>query len=181
MCLPLLAAIPAAIGSIGSAIGGAVSSIGIGGALSAAGTVASAAGSIMAGQQQKAAADQQAKLLDRQAVLTTEQGNYEQARKQDEINKITGTQIAGIAGSGVNFDGSPTDVITSSASQGALDMGAIRYGSQINASNLSYQASLARQSGQAASTAGFIGAAGGLLGGLGNLGVKLGQPYGARA
>jgi hypothetical protein len=141
-------------------------------AASLAGTAMSAAGAIQQGNAQKAAADAQAASYNRQAVMARQQGEYQVARQQDQIDKTIGTQIALTSGSGVDLSGSPSDVIGSTASDGALSTSTTRYGATVQASNLAYQARLARQSGQAAQQAGMIGAAGGILGGLGNFGTS---------
>lgn len=172
MCAPLLAAVPAAFASFSSAMGT------IGTVASLAGTGLSAVGAIQQGNAAKASADAQAALDTRQATMTTLQGEYQAQRQQDKINQVTGSQIAGISGSGVDISGSPSDVIASSASEGALDVEAIRYGAKANSQNLVYQGQVARQSGQSAQTAGYLGAAGGLLGGLAKLGTQLYKPYG---
>lgn len=146
---------------------------------SLAGTAMSAYGSIAAGNAQKSQADAQAQLDTRQAVMTGQQGEYQAARKQDEINKNTGAQIAAVSGSGVDISGSPTDVISSSVSEGALDTSAIRYGAKINSDNLMYQAVTSRQAGQAAQQAGVIGAVSSVIGGIGQLGAGKGPQAGA--
>ena len=169
MCFPLLAAIPAALGGMASTIG-TVASV--------AGTAVSAVGAIAGGQAAQSQADQQAALYRQQAQQTLSQGEYEAGRKQDEINKTMGTQVALTGGSGVNLDGSPSDVIGSTASEGALDTSAIRYGARVNANNLKYQAGVSRAQGQNAATSGFLSAGGTLFGGLGQLGTRLGRPYG---
>ncbi|MDQ0392193.1 hypothetical protein [Labrys monachus] len=139
-------------------------------ATSLAGTALSAYGSIAAGNAQKAAADAQAAADNRQASMALQQGEYQADRKQDEINRTIGSQIASTAASGLDLSGSPSDVIASTASEGALDTSAMRYGARVQADNLIYQGKLARQGGQVAEQAGAIGAAGGLLGGLGKFG-----------
>lgn len=172
MCFPALAAIPAAFAGISSAMGT------IGTVASLAGTGLSAVGAIQQGNAAKASADAQAALDTQQATMTTLQGEYQAQRQQAKVNQVTGSQIAGVSGSGVDLTGSPSDVIASSASQGALDVEAIRYGAKVNSNNLMYQADVARQGGSAAQTAGYLGAAGGALGGLARLGTQLGRPYG---
>lgn len=158
MCLPFLAAIPAAISSAAGTIGTVTSLIGTG---------LSAVGSIAQGNAAKAQADAQAKALNQQASTTVQAGEYQAARKQDEIDQTMGTQIAMGGASGFDLTGSPSDAIASTASQGALDTEAIRWNAKSQAQNLNYQANLTRQSGSQAKTAGYIGAFSNVVGGLG--------------
>lgn len=144
-------------------------------------TAMSAFGAIQQGNAAKAQADAQANNDDRQAVMTLQQGQYQAGRKQDEINQTEGKQVALTSGSGVDLSGSPSDVISSTASEGALDTSAIRYGAQVNASNLQYAGANARIAGQNAQTGGYLGAVGVGIGGIGALGnqyARLGRPYG---
>ena len=148
MCPPLLALIPAGIG---------------------------AAGTILSGQAQSAQAKAQAAAYDRQALMTRQQGEYQAQRKQEEIDRTTAQQIADVASSGFTFDGSPSDVIGSTASTGALDTSAIRRSANIQAADLTYQGQLSRINGKNALTGSILGAAGGILGGLSKLGNSFGK------
>lgn len=167
MCLPFLAAIPAAIGSAASAIGSAVSGIGIGTAASLVGTGLSAVGSIAQGQSAKAQADAQAKGLEQQASYEQQAGEYQAARKKDEVDQVMGTQVAQAGSSGFDLTGSPSDAVSSTASQGQMDIDAIKTNALGQAQNLRYQARVTRASGSAAQTAGYIGAFTNLASGLG--------------
>lgn len=135
-----------------------------------AATAVSAAGSVMAGMMGQSQAKAQAAAQQRQASLEMAQGNYAAGRKQDEINAITGRQIAGTLESGVTLSGSPTDVITSTASEGALDTSAIRWGAKTRADTFNYEAQLSKIQGQNAMAGGIMSGIGSLVGGLGKLG-----------
>jgi len=134
------------------------------------GTAVSAAGSIAAGQAQRAQADAQAEAYRLQADQTARQGMYQADRQKEQVNQQIGQQTAQIAGSGVSFSGSPSDVIGSTASSGQLDHDAILYGAKVNSNNLQYQAKLSEISGKNAATGGYLSAAGSVFGGLGNIG-----------
>ncbi len=144
-----------------------MSGIGLGTAASLVGTGLSAVGSIAQGNAAKAQADAQAKALNQQAVTTVQAGEYQAARKQDEIDQVMGTQVAMGGASGVDLTGSPSDAIASTASQGALDTEAIRWNAKSQAQNLQYQANLTRRSGSQAQKAGYIGAFTNLVSGIG--------------
>lgn len=131
-----------------------------------------AASSVMGGMMQQSQAKAQAAAYDRQSVMTLKQGEYEAGRKVDEVNAITGRQVALTGGSGVTLEGSPTDVIGSTASEGQMDIGAIRWGAKTKADTLAYQGRLERIQGQNAMAGGVLGGIGSLVGGLGKLGAS---------
>ena len=177
MCPPLLAAVPAAIGTAASAAASAASTAGFGTIAGLAGTGLSAYGAIQQGNARKAAADAQAAAYNQQAVSTLQQGQYEAQRKQEDIDRTMGTYIAQAAGSGIDLSSnSLTDGVAGIASNGALDVGAIQNNHLAQARNLVYQGQLARQGGQADQQAGVIGAFGSAVDGL----TKLGLPYGGQ-
>ncbi|WP_448950593.1 hypothetical protein [Labrys neptuniae] len=175
MCPPLFAAIGAGVASAASAVSG----IGLSGLASIAGTGLSAIGAIQQGNAAKAQADAQADAYRRQALIESQTGEYQAQRRQDQINSTIGTQTALVGGSGVNFDGSPSDVIGSTASEGALDTSAIRWNAKNQADTLGYQAKLANIQGKNAQTGSYLSAAGNLFSGLGKLGTQLGKPWGS--
>lgn len=121
---------------------------------------------------QQSQAKAQAAAYDRQANMTRMQGEMEAQRKQDEINQVTGQVIAGTGGSGVRLEGSPSDVIKSTASEGAMDIGTIKWNARTAADTLAYKGRLSRQEGQNAMAGGIVGAAGSLIGGIGEAGGK---------
>lgn len=136
----------------------------------ALGTAVSMAGAIQQGSAAKAQADAQADAYRRQALIETQTGEYQAARRQDQVNNTMGTQTALVGGSGVTLDGSPSDVISSTASEGALDTSAIRWNARNQADTLNYQAKLSNISGKNAQTGSYFNAAGSLFGGLGQIG-----------
>ncbi|MGJ4857072.1 hypothetical protein ACN6KF_003056 [Labrys sp. La1] len=129
-----------------------------------------AVGAIQQGSAAKAQADAQADAYRRQALIETQTGEYQAARRQDQVNNTMGTQTALVGGSGVTLDGSPSDVISSTASEGALDTSAIRWNARNQADTLNYQAKLSNISGKNAQTGSYFNAAGSLFGGLGQIG-----------
>jgi hypothetical protein len=167
MCPPLFAAIGAGIASAASAVGSAVSGIGLGTAASLVGTGLSAVGSIAQGQAAKAQSDAQAKGLEQQASYEQQAGEYQAARKNDEVQGVMGTQVAQGGASGFDLTGSPSDAISSTASQGQMDIDAIKTNALGQAQNLRYQANVTRAAGRSAQTAGYIGAFTNLASGIG--------------
>lgn len=150
------------------------------------GTAVSAMGSIASGQAAKAQADAQAAADRQQADQTLKQGQYQADRKGEEINQKIGEQTAQIGGSGVTTSGSPSDVVSSTASSGSLDRSAILYGAKVNSDDLRYQGQLAKQQGRNAVTGSYFSAAGNLFSGLGSMAkmydpnkTMLGQGFGS--
>lgn len=159
MCLPALAAIPAAVGAAGGlSTVATIASTGLGvfGALQQA-SAASAAAKIQQ-QQYK----QQAEFEGRQANLEQMKGGYEARRRGEQLSNLAGQQRGQFAAAGVSLAGSPTDVIIDSQAEGALDLAALRFGTDIRTDNLRYSAGVASQNaaaaGQAAKTAWTTGA-----------------------
>lgn len=134
----------------------------------------SAVGSVFGGMQAAQQSRAQAQLLDRQAQMTFQQGEYQAGKTQDNVDRTIGQQIAAVGGSGVTLAGSPTDVIASTASEGALDTGAIRWGARVNAQNFEYQAAQERRNATSQVIGGVLGGAGQLATGF----TRIGQPYG---
>ena len=159
-------------------------------AFTVASALASSLGAVVSGQAQSAAmrakADQyrtQAQLDNRQANLTQIQGQYEQRRKTEQLDNAISGQRAGYAAQGVDMSGTASDVIVNSRREGALDIDAIRYGTDVKSSNLRYSSAInqtnaiaADNAASAAETATIIGAitpligAGAKLAGVPNLG-----------
>ena len=119
MCLPAIAPIFGLIGSVVSGIG--------------------------AMQQAKAAAaseQAQADARRRQALIDQDSGAYKAQQQQRQVDRVLGKQRAGFLSSGISLSGSATDVIEESAMEGALDVAAIRWISQVSADNERYNAKI---------------------------------------
>lgn len=150
-----------------------------------ASTAISAAGSVMGGMMARSQASAQSAAYKRQANMELLQGEYQAQRKQDEINQLTGQQIAGTAASGVQLEGSPTDVIRSTVSEGAMDVGTIKWNARTASDTLKYKADLSDIEGKNAMAGGIMGGVGSLVSGLGKMGSQakkgtyLGNVFGA--
>lgn len=138
-------------------------------ALGIAGTAISAFGSIAQGVQQQQMANMQAKAYEQQAQADAQASAYEAQQERRRQNLLAANARAQVGASGVALSGSPTEVLTANARQGALDIEAIRYGSQLRQNSLKTQADISRFSGKQAKTAGFINAGSNLVSGLSNL------------
>jgi len=148
------------------------------------GTVASTAMSMMGAQQQAKAQEEaalrqaeqhraQSELQARQAVIGQTTAGYEQRRKSEQIDQVQARQRNIYGTTGLTIDGSPMDVMADTASEGALDVAAIQWNSELKASNNNFEAQISQfnsdTSVKAAKTArqtGNINAASALVGGL---------------
>lgn len=126
----------------------------------------SAAGSIASGMAAKNQADAQAQAYRNQANTVRDQGAYEAQRQNEQAQAAMGQGINIANASGFTLEGSPSDVLTTNASNAALDQGQILWNSKKQASDLNYQAQLSEIQGKNAMTGAMIGAAGSALGGL---------------
>ena len=117
------------------------------------GGLVSGIGSAMGAAQQAAAYRAQAQLHERQAAAEREKGSYDARRVTDKAKAVVGMQIANYSANGLQIDGSPADVIVSSAKDAALDVAAVRYGAAIREGNEKYQAKIERMNASSASAA----------------------------
>lgn len=90
----------------------------------------------------RAQAKGQAEMDRRQAGIEATAGAYKANRTQDEIDRTIGSQRAGFSANGIGLSGSAADTIASTAEEGALDVGAIRWNSKLVGDNLRYKAKL---------------------------------------
>lgn len=115
------------------------------------GGVVSGVGAAMGAMSQKASYEAQAKFEKRQARLEMEAGGYKAARTQEEVERVLGSQRAGFAASGIALSsGSAIDVASDSATEGALDVAAIRWNSKLAADNLRYKSKVSEMNARAA-------------------------------
>jgi hypothetical protein len=158
--MAFLAAIPAMIGIGGAAAGGAAA-VGAGAAAVGATTVASTAltaatwiglagtalslvGTIVDTKQQYGAAQAQEQGAKLEAKQIMEQATENTRRRRVEADSFTSSQIARLGASGVDFMGSPLDVIFNDSARGELAARDIMYEGGQAAQGKAYEAKLAR-------------------------------------
>lgn len=120
-------------------------------------------GAVVQGIGAKAGVDQEAANLrsqqeaqKRQAGIQQTTGAYRAARKQEEVQRVLGQNRAAYSGSGVALSGSAADVIADSATEGELDVQAIRWNSGMEADTQRHNAKVSGASAKAVqSTAGL--------------------------
>lgn len=88
--------------------------------------------------------DMQAAGYERDIAAETETSAYEIARTQDEVDRGAGRQRAGFAANGIALSGSAADVLHETAIEGALDVEAIRWNSDVKIGNLKYAQKVAK-------------------------------------
>lgn len=138
-------------------------------------------GSVVQGFGAKAASDQEAANLQaqsdaqkRQAALTQTTGAYKAQRKQEEVQRVLGQNRAAFSASGVALSGSPELVIEDSATEGALDVAAIRWNSGMEADTQRTNSRVSAASSAATKAAGPIAFLTPVLGGVAKFGSSFG-------
>lgn len=89
--------------------------------------------------------DMQAAGYERDIDAETQSSAYDIARTQDAIDRAAGTQRAGFAANGIALSGSAADVLHETAIEGALDVEAIRWNSDVKIGSLRYARDVAKK------------------------------------
>lgn len=143
--------------------------------LGAAGQMQQAQATASAQNYNAQVADMNAKISERRAKDAIERGGIEEQKKRQQVQQVLGKQQAAFAANGVDVAyGSPLDTIVDSSVLGELDALTIRtntyreaYEYRVDAANKRSSATLSRMNADAATTGGYLGAAGTILGGAG--------------
>ena len=120
--------------------------------------------------------DMNARISDQRARDALERGKLDEQRKRMEVAQFKGRQQAAMASNGVDLSfGSPLDALVNTAVLGEVDALTVRsnaareaYGYKVDAVNKRADATLNRMNADSAKTAGYLDAAGTLLGGIGD-------------
>lgn len=145
------------------------------------GGVLSGIGAMAQANAAAANAEAQAAMQERQALIERTTGSYKAERQAEKIKQIEGNQRANYAASGLALTGSPQDIIEDSATQGALDIAAIRWNSRLNADNLNYSAKVSRMNASNARAAAPIAFLTPVIGSVARFGGSFGGGMGATA
>nr|WP_319485666.1 hypothetical protein [uncultured Cohaesibacter sp.] len=122
------------------------------------GAIIGAAASVMQGAMAAQSANAQAAVYDRQAQMERDKGEYEAGLQDKALTRTLGKNRATALANGLALVGTPADVIADNAVEGALDVQAIRYGAEVNATNYEMQADVSRMQGRQAMAGGVFGA-----------------------
>ena len=126
-------------------------------AVGVAGAVVQGAAAASARNTEASNYDSRANLQDRQSDIEKKTGEYQAQRLEERVSRIIGDQRATYASNGIALSGSAADVVEESALEGALDAEAIRWNSDLAASNYQLEAKVSRNN--AAATRGSAGSA----------------------
>lgn len=128
--------------------------------LMVAATAVTAVGAISSGMAASDAAERNAAINARNAEIATQQGNAD-AAQQKRINELRmGSIRAGYGASGVGAEGSPLDVLASSAAQGELDVQNIKYNASLKSMGYTDNAGADQARASGAMSSGIYNAAG---------------------
>lgn len=144
---------------------------------------ASAAGSLFSGFSSYQNGKANAAALEVQAKNREEKAKFDVERADNKFQRVQGTARNVAAASGIDVK-SFYDVLADNAAESALEKEAIRYGAELDVSNLKSQAAASRKNGTAALVGGAIGAVSAVAGGYGKIatsksgtGVQLTNPW----
>jgi hypothetical protein len=121
-------------------------------------------------------ADMNAKIESKRAQDSLERGKIEEQNKRREVAQIKGQQLAGMSANGVDVGyGSSLDTLVDTATFGELDALTVRsnsareaYGHDVAAVNKQADSQLFKMEASSATTNGYLGALGTLIGGAGD-------------
>lgn len=112
----------------------------------------------MQGNAQAKSYEAQANYAARQAKLVRQKGAYEASRLNDRTKRELDQMRSQYLSSGIALSGSAQEAIADSAVAASLDEQALRFGTEIEAGNLKFQADLARVNAKSAKQAGMVSA-----------------------
>ncbi len=135
--------------------------------LSAASTAMSAIGAISQANSAKGAAEYNAAIMEQNAATERQQAGQREDAQRREARMVMGEQRAAYSQAGVGLAGSAADVMQQSAATAELDALTLRYEGDLRARGLMAQAVGERAAGRSARNAGYLSAAGTVLGGVG--------------
>lgn len=125
--------------------------------------------SLSQGAAESSAAHYNAAVAKRNAQIAIQQGNVDAENQRRKAVLTIGSARALYGASGVTSEGSPIDVLASSAASAELDNQTIKYRARLRALGYQDQANLDNYSAGVASSNGYSGAIGALLGGASDL------------
>lgn len=131
--------------------------------LAGVGTAVSAIGAVRQGQAASAAADYNAQVARQNAVVASQQAAQQAALQQRQARQRIGAARAAYGAAGVRVEGSPLDVLESSAANAELDRQTILYRGQLRALGYNDTAALNEAQGANAEQQGYLRAGSALL------------------
>ena len=127
---------------------------------------------LFSGREEKRTYDYNAMISEQEAGMIRQGADLDEARERKRLGQFVGSQMAATASSGVEFTGSPIDVISDTIANAELEMEIGRYNSEMAARRKESEAELGRRYGRAAERSSQIMAAGTFLSTVGDFGSK---------
>lgn len=131
-----------------------------------AGAVVSGIGAAQQAKAQQASLNAQAAMQKREQIVESNTAKYEADRTQDKVDRTLGAARAGFVASGVGLSGSAADVLDDTATEGGLDIAAIRWNSKLRQDKLGYEAKISKMNAAAAGRAATLGFIAPVIGGV---------------
>ena len=141
------------------------------------GGVVQAAGMQQQANAQADAEERRAKFAERQKEVNQTQASFDRKRTRQQLARILGNNRAAGAERGLSQVGSLVDVTDDNILEASQNMEAIRFKTEGERDNLTYEMQSARARADSARRAGRLGAFGAILGGVTNAATTLGKAY----
>jgi hypothetical protein len=141
-------------------------------ALAALSAGVSAAGAIAQGNAAKSAANYNAAVARQNADIARANSAADADKQERQGRLLAGRQRAAVGASGITPEGSPLEVMADSALESELDALTTRYRGELQARSYGQDATLQGMRGDAAQTAGYVGAGADLLSGASKMDWK---------
>lgn len=125
--------------------------------------ITTAAGTAYGAVQQAGAYNRQAAMFSRQAALEREAGSYQAERQGEGIRQQIAAGVASASGAGLRLTGTTGAGIRDIGREGAMDVAAARFGTEVNQQNLGMQAKNARSNARSALIGGALNTASSLI------------------
>ncbi len=117
-------------------------------AIALIGGAVSAFGQFQEGQKLQKAQEFNAQIAEEEAELTRTRGFLEEFKARKRFKRFTGRQVAAVAKSGIQFTGSPLDVIQDSIANAELDIAIDKFNIETGARSLESEARQRREVGR---------------------------------
>lgn len=128
------------------------------------------------GNEAQKAYDYNAVIAENEANLIRQGAKLDEYRKRKQLKSFVGRQTAGYASSGVEFTGSPIDVIQDTVANAELEIAINQFNLETQARGKESEAGRLREAGKAEKTASYIKAGTTLLASAGNYASKYYNP-----
>lgn len=129
-------------------------------------------GQFSEGQKSEEAEEYNAQIAEQEAELTREKSKLNEFRSRKQLKAFTGSQRAAFAGAGVQFTGTPLDVMQDTMANAELDIAINKFNSEQDARRFEDEAFRRRKFGKAAAQSGAVAGGSTLLQGAGEFAQK---------